>query len=73
MTPYTPDPSNPRGRRSGSLLGSGTHDEDSVVDAAGMHDVASGGGSAAGTAQSAGNGATQLTAFITASEEAPPR
>jgi hypothetical protein len=72
MAPYTSDPTNPRGRRSGSLLGSGTHDEDSAVDEAGVHDVASGGGSDAGTAQSAGDGATQLTALIISREESPP-
>jgi hypothetical protein len=71
MVIFTADPANPRGRRTGSLAGSGTHDEDSVCDATGVHDVASGGGAAAGTAQAAGNGATELTAFIAAREELP--
>jgi hypothetical protein len=66
MTRFDADPANPRGRRSGSLAGSGTHDEDSSIDAAGVHDTGSGGGAADGTAQSAGDGATELTAWIVA-------
>lgn len=73
MPLFTADPLNPLGRRSGSLLGSGTHDEDSVIDATGVHDAQSGGGASAGTAQSAGDGATELAAWVAAREESGSR
>jgi hypothetical protein len=66
MVPYTPDPANPRGRRSGSLPGSGTHDERSTCDPqGGIHDEPpSPDEPLQAVAQAAGDGATELTAWI---------
>ncbi len=71
MSLYTPDPTNPRGRRSGSLPGSGTHDERSACDPdVGVHDVApSPGEPPQAVAQAAGNGATELAAWIASHEQ----
>ncbi len=68
MNSFTADPANPRGRRSdtGSLAGSGTHDEHSAADDAGEHDIDVAGEPIAGTAQEAGAGATELAALIVA-------
>ena len=65
---FTADPLNPRGRRSGSLAGSGTHDENTVVDDRGAHDAETD-GDLCGVAQGTGAGATELAAFITAREQ----
>lgn len=68
MTLFTADPNNPRGRRSGSLAGSGTHDEHLVLDGNGAHDVDAGDEALPGAAQESGAGATELTAWIAARE-----
>jgi hypothetical protein len=73
MALFTADPFNPRGRRSGSLAGSGTHDEDSIVDATGVHDLDAGCDTVPGTAQAAGDGATEFAAWLAAREEFPHR
>jgi hypothetical protein len=62
MNQYTADPSNPRGRRTGSLIGSGTHD-DHETDCPGDEP-------SVGCAQEAGVGASELAAFIAATEDA---
>ncbi len=71
MSPYTADPTNPRGRRTGSLPGSGTHDERSACDADGsVHDLTpSPEEPRQAVAQAAGDGATELTAWIVSHEE----
>jgi len=73
MMIFTADPQNPLGRRSGSLAGSGTHDEHTVVDDHGAHDEEIQ-GDASEVAQAAGAGATELAAWITArGEEVQPQ
>jgi hypothetical protein len=67
MNSFTADPSNPRGRRSGSLVASGTHDEHLVIDGDGAHECDEG-DEIAETAQASGAGATELAAFIKARE-----
>jgi len=68
MNSFTADPSNPRGRRSGSLVASGTHDEHLVIDRDGTHECGDDGDEIAETAQASGAGATELAAFIAARE-----
>lgn len=59
------DPANPRGKRSGSLQGSGTHDEDSRCDSGLLHDVTEPQlGTPCVVAEEAGAGATELEARL---------
>ncbi len=67
MMNFNADPRNPRGRRTGSLAGSGTHDEHTVIDSDGVHDVDTLDG-VRDVAQAAGAGATELAAYIAARE-----
>jgi len=73
MALFTADPSNPRGRRTRSLTGSGTHDEHSIIDMTGVHDDDAGLDAVPGTAQEAGDGATEFAAWIAAREQLPHR
>jgi hypothetical protein len=66
MNSFTADPSNPRGRRSGSLAGSGNHDGHMVQDRWGVHELDSESEEDGGVAQEAGAGATELVALIEA-------
>ena len=65
---FTADPTNPLGRRTGSLAGSGTHDDHTAIDGAGAHEIDAGEDAVAGSAQETGAGATELTAWISARE-----